>query len=92
MIRLNLQVSRYKERDSACHICESALGIPNVLCLDMDTAEAYPVPLVSAFKYLWLYVRCDDLCDCHQAFLSKPMRLCKAVISLISSRIYYSQG
>ena len=89
--KLNLRIRRYRDRDTACSIV-NASGIPEVVCIDMTTAERVPVPLVSALRHLRHYILCDDLCVTQQMFSGRPARLCKALISLIMSRIYPSQG
>lgn len=87
----NFRVRGYRDRDTACSIV-NACGIPEVVCIDMDTAERRPVPLVCAYHHLWQYVVCDELGEAQQMFSGRPMRLCKALISLIKSRINPSHG
>lgn len=90
MLKLNFRIRPYRNRDTSC--CVMADAIPQVICFDMDTLERLPVPLVQTWSCLMAYVQCDDLVPRQQIFSGRPIRFCKALISLITSRIWSSHG
>lgn len=85
-----MRIRPYNDRDAVCFIC-CAESIPEVKCLDMDTLEYLPVPLALVWHNLWQYVLCDELCSGQKMFSGRPMRFCKALISLIRALIYSRQ-
>lgn len=87
MKKINFRIRAYQSKDTACSVI-NALRIPEVICIDMESAKALPVPLVCACLHLWNYVLCDALCERQQIFSGRSIRFCKALISLIKSRIY----
>lgn len=93
MKKFNTRLRRYRDRDTACALYMPAEdAVPEVICIDMKTARRLPVALSSAWRCLWQYVIWDDLATGQQIFSGRPRRFCNALISLIMSRIYSSQG
>lgn len=85
--KFNFRIHPYHNRDAVCSVVNAG-SIPQVVCFDMNTLERLPVPLVRAWRCLKAYVHCDDLAPGQQIFSGRFIRFCKALISLIKSRIY----
>ena len=86
-MKFNFRIHPYKDIDTTCAVI-AASKVPVVVCIDMNTAKRIPVPLLCAWHHLWQYVLCNDPGETQQIFSGRPIRLCKALISLIRSRIY----
>lgn len=91
MLRFNYRLRPYRNLDTCCYIV-NAVGIPRVRCFDMETLERLPVPLVRAWSSLRTYVLSDEPESRQHMFSGRPIRFCKALISLIMSRVWSSHG